>query len=291
MLRYFVAVAEERHFGRAAQRLHMAQPPLSQSIKQLERQLGTPLLTRTTRKVEVNAPGEMLLNRGRHLLAELDLLARDVRRVGMGLEGSVRLGFTGTMTYGLMPEVVRATGSDSLGIELMVSGEHLTPELEAQLLSRRIDIAVLRPPHDSELLEHLHITDEPLVAALPADSALTAHETLQMHDLVGVPLVGYPVQSAVSRTLAGSAQGALHYAHHVPETSTLLSLVSAGMGVGIVPESATALGLGGVVFRPIVDAPSIGLSLAWRKDETSAAVLRYIPFLREVILRARGERP
>ena len=106
-LRYFVAVAEEHHFGRAAQRLLIAQPPLSQQIRVLERSLGTELLTRTTRKVELKPAGELLLERGRRILAELDALEDEVKKVGDGLQGSLRIGFTGSTTYGLMPRVVR----------------------------------------------------------------------------------------------------------------------------------------------------------------------------------------
>lgn len=107
-LRYFIAVAEERHFGRAAVRLHMAQPPLSQQIRQLEDQLGTPLLVRTTRKVELTPAGQVLLDRGRVLLEELVKLESDVQQVGAGATGVLRVGFTGTATYRLMPIIVQS---------------------------------------------------------------------------------------------------------------------------------------------------------------------------------------
>ncbi|MCZ4136172.1 LysR family transcriptional regulator, partial [Escherichia coli] len=108
LLRYFVAVAEERHFGRAAARLHIAQPPLSQQIKQLEETLNTQLLIRTTRKVELTNAGELLLSRGRILLAELDQLSRDVRTVGEGALGVLRLGSTGSATSRIMPKLIEA---------------------------------------------------------------------------------------------------------------------------------------------------------------------------------------
>src|SRR6185312_2049444 len=102
-MRYFIAVAEEKHFGRAAQRLHMAQPPLSQQIKALEEQLGTQLLVRTTRKVDLTAAGELLLARARLLLAEIEKLEQDVKLVGQGASGVLRVGVSGTATYRLMP--------------------------------------------------------------------------------------------------------------------------------------------------------------------------------------------
>ncbi len=106
-LRYFVAVAEEKHFGRAADRLHMAQPPLSSQIKQLEAELGTLLLERTTRKVDLTEAGALLLERARQILADVEATTTDVAEVGRGAAGVVRLGFSGTATYRLMPEIVR----------------------------------------------------------------------------------------------------------------------------------------------------------------------------------------
>ena len=107
-LRYFIAVAEERHFGRAAQRLHMAQPPLSQQIRQLEEQLGTQLFERTTRRVELTPAGELLLDRGRRILRDLEELESDVAEVGAGAAGVIRIGLSGSATYRLLPTQVRA---------------------------------------------------------------------------------------------------------------------------------------------------------------------------------------
>ena len=106
-LRYFLAVAEEKHFGRAADRLHMAQPPLSSQIKQLEAELETLLLERTTRKVELTEAGALLMERARQILAEVEATKHDVAEVGRGAAGILRVGFAGTATYRLMPEIVR----------------------------------------------------------------------------------------------------------------------------------------------------------------------------------------
>ncbi|MDJ0347939.1 LysR substrate-binding domain-containing protein [Cryobacterium sp. PH29-G1] len=292
MLRYFVAVAEERHFGRAAERLNIAQPPLSQQIKRLENELGTVLLLRTTRRVELTTAGELLLARGKLLLSDAARLAEDVQKVGRGLEGSVRLGLTGSATYGLMPKIVRATAAALPELDLHVSGESLTPVLERQLLSGQIDVALLRPPVDSTNIKHTIIAYESLVAALPADSPLADRAELHLRDVTEGALVGYPANSSVSRVLDTEIRSAgqrPRYSNRVPETSTLISLVSAGLGMAIVPESAMALKLSGVLYRPIVDAPTVALATAWRSDETSDTVRRYVDFLRETIPTLLGE--
>ncbi|MCW3492655.1 LysR substrate-binding domain-containing protein [Microbacterium sp. SSM24] len=286
-LRYFIAVAEERHFGRAAERLMMAQPPLSQQIRRLENSLGTKLLNRTTRSVDMTAAGEVLLVRGRRLLEDLQRLETDVRRMGQGLQGTLRIGFTGSATYGLMPRVFRESASAFDGLALEVVGELLTPELTQRLVDHRLDVAVLRPPVDSAGVDWSPILEERLIAAIPSRSAMSRRERLSLTELASHPLVGYPEESSVSQTVAAEClrRGiALKVDQRVSETSTLLSLVAAGVGSAIVPESATALSLGHTSFREIVDAPSVQLAIAWRTGDESPVLQRYIPFLQKVIL-------
>jgi DNA-binding transcriptional LysR family regulator len=285
-LRYFVAVAEEEHFGRAAERLRMAQPPLSQQIRQMERTLGTQLLTRTTRKVELLPAGELLLERGRRILEELQSLESDVKRVGDGLQGTLRLGFTGAATYGIMPRVVRESSRAFEGLALAVSGELLTPQLVDGLLDFRIDIAVLRPPVSSTEIAHMVVAREPLVAALPSNSPVLDRAELRMVDFHDQVLVGYPESSTTAQIIAARwlELGARpRFAQRVSETSTLLSLVAAGVGLALVPESATSLNLGGTVFRRIEDAPEVELAIGWRAGDQSKAVQRFVPFLEEVV--------
>src|SRR6185312_1916440 len=173
-LRYFVAVAEERHFGRAAERLHMAQPPLSQQIKQLEEQLGTPLLTRTTRRVDLTPAGEMFL-------------AQDVRTVGEGATGVLRIGFTGTATYRLMPGIVASARERMPGLQLNVQGEMLTPEMEEALAEGRLDVAVLRPPVRSDAVELKFLEQDRLSVALPENHRLAARAELDLSELADEP--------------------------------------------------------------------------------------------------------
>lgn len=291
-LRYFVAVAEERHFGRAAQRLMIAQPPLSQQIRLLERSLGTELLTRTTRKVELKPAGELLLERGKRILLDLEALESDVRKVGAGLQGSLRIGFTGSTTYGLMPRVVREASRAFEGVTLTISGEMLTPQLVGELESHRLDVAVLRAPVPPAEITHITVASERTVAAIPSNSHLSERATLTFDDFADQVMVGYPEDSAMSQAISARLldRGLTpRYAHRVRETSALLALVAAGIGPALVPQSATSLNLGGTVYREVEDAPTTELAIAWRSNETAHLVERFVAFLEEFIRSAREE--
>ncbi len=166
-MRYFVAVAEERHFGRAAQRLHIAQPPLSQQIRRFEAELGEPLLYRTTRSVELSPAGEVLLERGREILAAVDAAVEDARRAARGEYGRLAIGFTGSSTYATLPAVAAALREQLPGVVLDLRGELLTPAQVTRLLDGTLDLGLLRPPvHDRDLRTEV-LSSESLVALEP----------------------------------------------------------------------------------------------------------------------------
>ena len=167
-LRYFVAVAEERHFGRAAARLHIAQPPLSQQIRRFEAELGEPLLYRTTRSVELSPAGEVLLERGREILAAVDAAIDDARRAARGEYGRLAVGFTGSSTYALLPALAAALRRELPGVVLDLRGELLTPAQVARLVDGALDLGLLRPPvHERELCTEV-LRSEPLDRGPPA---------------------------------------------------------------------------------------------------------------------------
>ena len=166
-LRYFVAVAEERHFGRAAERLHIAQPPLSQQIRRLEAELGVTLLHRTTRSVEVAPAGEVLLVRAREILSAVDGATEDTRRAARGEFGRLAVGFTGSATYELLPKLADALRHALPGVLLDLRGEMLTPAQVASLLDGTLDLGLLRPPVRERALAVEVVRREPLVAVLP----------------------------------------------------------------------------------------------------------------------------
>jgi DNA-binding transcriptional LysR family regulator len=278
-LRYFVAVAEERHFGRAALRLHMAQPPLSHQIKQLEEQLGTQLLVRTTRKVELTPAGELLLVRARGLLAEIDQLGQDVKLVGQGASGVLRVGVVGSATYRLMPRIVETAGSRLPGLKLHVLGEMLTPALEEALEENRIDVAVLRPPVRSGELELKFLEQDELVAALPEDHPLASRGSLELADLAGEKFVSYPRTSAVCGIFMDACRRVgfrPRIVQEASETSTLLAFVASGMGLALVPMTRRVFALQGTVLRPLRDAPAVDLALAWRRGSDSPLINNFV---------------
>lgn len=280
-LRYFAAVAETCHFGQAAERLHMAQPALSQAIRQLESELGAVLLTRTTRQVRLTPAGEFFHGEARRILHQLDGAISGVRRVAEGRRGLVRVGFTGTAAFTQLPRFARILQSRLPDVALEVHADLLTPAQTAGLRDGSLDLAVLRPPLSAGTpavgdLEVRTIESEPLVLALCADHRLAKKSEIALSDVSGEPFVFYSSQnSAVNDAVQRVCQAAgftPRREHEAPGTAVLLPLIAAGLGVALVPGSVRAVPLEGVVFRELPDAGSIELALAWRRDEPSALV-------------------
>jgi DNA-binding transcriptional LysR family regulator len=278
-LSYFIAVAEERHFGRAAKRLHMAQPPLSQQIRQLEELLGVRLLNRTTRQVELTAAGQVLLDRGRRLINELETLKLDVHQVGQGATGAIRVGFAGSATYGVMPPIVRRTKQVMPKLSLELHGEMLTPSMEEGLREGTLDAALLRPPVASPEIEYRIVAREPLVIAVPTFSLLADERPVAVSELHDQDFIAYPPESVLHRATAELCRQfgfQPRIAQVANETSTMLSFVAAGGGVAVVPASVRALTLEGVAYRQLENAPEVELAVAWRKDDRSALLHNFL---------------
>lgn len=278
-LNYFIAVAEERHFGRAAKRLHMAQPPLSQQIRQLEEHLGVRLFNRTTRKVDLTAAGQVLLERGCRIVNELEKLTTDVHQVGQGASGVLRVGFAGSATYGVMPPVSRRTKEIMPKLLLSLHGEMLTPSMEEGLREGTLDAAFLRPPVASPEIDHRLVAREPLVVALPSFSLLAEERPVAVSELQDQDFIAYPPESVLHRTTADLCRRAgfqPRITQVAGETSTMLSLVAAGGGVAIVPASMRALQLEGVAYRDLEDAPEVDLAVAWRRDDRSPLLRNFL---------------
>lgn len=278
-LNYFIAVAEERHFGRAARRLHMAQPPLSQQIRQLEEQLGVQLLNRTTRRVDLTAAGQELLTRGRHIVNAMETLQADVYQVGQGAAGVLRVGFSGSSTYGVMPPIVRRVKQVLPGLTLALRGEMLTPAMEAGLRDGTLDAALLRPPVASQEIEYRIVAREQLVVALPSFSPLAVGRPIAVHELQDHDFIAYPPESVLYRTTTDMCRREgfrPRIAQVIGETSTMLSFVAAGSGIAIVPESVRALQLEGVAYCALEGAPEVELAVAWRREDRSALLHNFL---------------
>lgn len=286
--RYFVAVAEERHFGRAAERLHMAQPPLSTAIRQLEGELGVALFHRTTRRVDLTDAGRAYLERVRGILGEVDEAAHHARQVAAGAVGHLTLGCVGSATYSLLPTLSRHLATELPGIDFSFRGEMLAPDQVEALRSGAIDVALLRPPvADPSLAVHVLRRDR-LVVALPAEHPLADRTEVRAADLAGLDLIVHSADrhSVMHDVVFGVLREAgvdPHVRHEVGETSTLITLVAGGLGVAVVPEPVTALALNGVVYRPLVrPATAVELSVAYRTDRNEPHLARAVGVIRRL---------
>jgi len=207
-LRYFVAVAEELHFGRAAERLHIAQPPLSKQVRELEAELGVTLLRRTTRRVELAPAGEVLLERAREILAAVDAATQDTQRAARGELGRLAVGFVGSATYALLPALAAALRSALPGVVLDLRGELLTPAQVTSLLDGTLDLGLLRPPVRQPELAVEVVRWEPLIAVLPQTHPLATADAVPIEKLSAEPFYEVMAQKK-AKTTAGLTRGSL----------------------------------------------------------------------------------
>jgi DNA-binding transcriptional LysR family regulator len=277
-LRSFAVLAEERHFGRAAARLHIAQPALSQQIKQLERELGIALFTRSTRRVETTEAGRRFAEHARTVLGDVARAETDLELLASGRAGRVSVGFVGTATYDVLPRVAREVRRELPDVELELRGELLSPQLVAGLAGRTYDLALLRPdPVGDGGVRLRRLRSEPLVAVLPAHHPLAGRRRIDLARLAGEPFVTHPSghrSSMHAEVLRACAAAGFEPAAvtEVGETATLVVFVAAGLGVALVPEPVRSLGLDGVSYVALTNAPTVELALASRAEELSPAV-------------------
>ena len=292
--RQFVTLAEELHFSRAASRLHMTQPPLTQAIQGLERAIGVPLFARTRRSVALTPAGAALLAPARRLLAAAEALPRVAQAAAAGLAGQLRLAFVSTITYGPLPEWLRSFRGAHPKVALQLREATLDVQLQA-FDADEIDAGfVLHAPGAAPPgFAAWRAEDEPLAMALPEAHPAAAAATLALADIAAEPLVIFPrliAPSLYDAVLAAyRAHGATpHIGQEAIQMQTIVNLVSAGMGVAWVPESVMQLQRPGVVYRPVADA---GLrcetSLIWR--EPAAPVVQR--FVEHVIAQRAADRP
>ncbi|MEV5541295.1 LysR family transcriptional regulator [Saccharopolyspora shandongensis] len=278
-LESFVAVAETLHYGRAAERLSMTQPPLSRRIQLLERELDVELFDRTGRAVRLTAAGRAFLGDARRILGLSEQATLSVRRVPAGEIGTVALGFTASSAHSVLDAVVGAIRTRLPGVDLVLRERVSGIQLE-ELRSGELDLGLVRPPVSGRELEHLPLHREALLAAIPAGHLLAAPgRVLHVRDLDGQPFVMYSPTEAryFHEVLVGvfrSAGIAPRYVHHLTQVHTILALVRAGLGLALVPQAAEALGLDGVALRPVagIDGEPVELVAAWRANDDNPAL-------------------
>ena len=280
-LRYFIAVAEELHFRRAAARLHISQPPLSQQIRALEDELGFALLTRTRRRVELTAAGESFLRDARTLLGELQGAVATARRIDAGQTGRLRINFVGSALFSIVPGTVERFRRSRPAVELELRERPTLDQLRA-VRAGSVDVGLVRPPieDDGELRVHT-VLRERTVAALPNGHSLAGLSRVPLRRLATEPLVLFPRDQAPgyhdllidALAGAGAAPRVIQYA---PEMLTIVGLVAAGTGVSLVPESVQRLGLEGVTYRPVAGAPRSELVAITRAADQAALVAAFV---------------
>jgi DNA-binding transcriptional LysR family regulator len=284
-LQYFVTVAETRHFGRAAERLHMAQSPLSQAIRQLESQVGATLFDRTTRRVELTPAGEAFLRDARRLLDAVEAAQNRVQLIGDGRAGLLRVGATGLAAFRSLPRLARIAARELPGLVLRFRPDLLTPAQELALEEDRIDLAVLRPPLRHAGLSARLIARERLVLAAPAGHGLTGNGAVRLAELREEDFVVYSAPDSVVNTVVTQACLSAGFlprrTHEAGEVSILLTMVAAGLGVAVLPESVQALHVDGVRFVAVEDDVYVDLALAWRTDDPSPALARLLQALED----------
>src|SRR3954447_4889255 len=279
-LRAFAALAEERHFGRAAERLHIAQPALSQQVKQLEREFGVELVSRTTRRVELTEAGRRFAEHCHAVLGSVDRASTDMAQVASGQAGRVAVGFIGTATYDLLPLAAREVRDALPMVRLDLHGELLSPALLDGLLDGSYDLVVLRPDGlDRSAADLRVLRTERLVAVLPADHPLAGRTRIGFAALAGGPFVihfsGHR-SSMHERVLAACAAAGFRPPSitEVGETATLVVFVAAGLGVALVPSPVRSLARAGVACAELPEPATIDLALATRSGEASPAIQR-----------------
>lgn len=282
-LRYFHAVAQTKHFGQAAQRLHMAQSPLSQAIRQLESQLGVELFDRTTRRVELTPAGEALLRDTQRILDTVDEAQERVRHVGAGGAGLLRVGVTGLAAYRYLPRLARITARELPDLDLRFKPDLLSRVQELALAEGRIDLAILRPPLRRRDLALRLIASERFVLAVPTNHRLVGEEPVALAELSEESFVLYGSADSVMEAAVVTACAAAGFiprrAQEVTETSIMLTLVAAGLGIALLPESVHALRVDGVRYVQVADDIQIDLALSWRDSDSGPVLHRVLDAL------------
>jgi DNA-binding transcriptional LysR family regulator len=292
-LRYFIAVAEELHFGRAAARLHIAQPPLSQQIRRLEEELQTPLLRRTSRHVDLTTAGRLFLPEAKQTVAQADRAARIVRRASQGEIGQLFVGCTPWADFTSGPQVIRGFGKRHPHVEVELQSLSSAEQISA-LEDGRLDVGILRPPVRSRALLTEPLLTERLVVAFPRGHRFAAHRQVPWRDLSGEAYVllsrrRAPTFDRIVSQACADAGLTLNVRYEVDNPQAVLALVAAGLGVSLAPATFAALKSTGIAYRGLRPVgPVLRTIIAWRRDAGSPLVQRFLRVARDI---TRSRRP
>lgn len=281
-LRYFVTVAEELHFGRAAQKLHISQPPLSMQIRALENELGVTLLNRTQRHVSLTQAGNSLLGEARHILARVEQAVLTTKRAGRGEIGELAIGFISVADYNVLPVVLREFRRRFPLVKLTLR-ESTTDAQIRDLAAGRIDVGFVLPPINEPSLESVPILREPLIAALPERHPLARKPgKLALEKLKDAPFILFPRPNAPGLyddvvSCCKAAGFSPRVEQEAIQMQTIVSLVSAELGVALIPASLTNLRRTGVTYKSLQGgSPLTEIHLVWRHGDDLPALRVFV---------------
>ncbi|GAB3182621.1 LysR family transcriptional regulator [Nesterenkonia halophila] len=283
-LHYFLAVADELHFGRAAARLHISQPPLTVHIRRLETELEVPLFDRSTRRVALTAEGAAFREQVQRLLSGLDEAVTEVRDIRTGHRGRARAGFVSSASYRLIPAAVRRVREAEPGITLdlmpLPSGEQIE-----ELVEGRLDLGLLRDPQAQPGLMVEELLTEPLAAVLPSGHPLAERTVVRPADLAAEPLVLFPYRSmpgyvSTVQSLLQTATAAPQVVQRAVNQENILGLVAAGVGVSVLPGSISAAHGPNIATRPLDTGLRTQVAAVYPTSAMNTAAARFLDELR-----------
>ncbi len=292
-LRYFVTVAEELHFGRAAQRLHMAQPPLSRQIQVLEAELGFQLFERSRRRVELTPAGNALLSGARQVFDTLDVAIHDARSASAGESGRLVVGYPSSLAYSGLTELLRAFRTRFPGVDMTLRELSPGEQIDA-LKAGNLDVGFVRSSLDDPSLVAERVRKEALMVVLPDDHPLCSKRVIPLAALAQEPFVLFPRARgpAYFDQLMALCRAAGFTPRIVQEAAQLdiISMVAAGFGISIMPSSMRNFHRPGLSFRPILGTPQVELLIVWRHQNLSPALHKFLDLVRILGVDRRGPR-
>jgi len=288
-LKYFIAVAEELHFGRASKRLNISQPPLSQQIMQLEKEIGVQLFSRTNRRVEITPAGLVFLEEARRIMALSDDAVRRTIRADKGEIGRLAVGYIGSANYSLLPQVIREFRKRFQDVDVSLAELNTSNQIEA-LRDGRIHVGFLRPPQgiENEGLSLETVFSEPLMVAMPQNHHIKGKTAISLHMLAKEPFIMIPRQRGPGFfdyiiALCQKEGFSPHIALEASQFHTIIGLVAAEIGIAIVPATMQRSRFKGVVFRMIAGEAETVLKMAWVTNNQSLVLHNFLDVAREVV--------
>ncbi len=286
-LRYFLCLAEELHFGRAAKKLHIAQPPLSQQIRQLEEELGLQLFERTKRRVQLTAAGAVFANAMQAVMSQIEQGVQAAQQASRGELGQLVIGFVGSSAYNVLPSILQTFRARFPQVNLTLH-ELTTAQQQQWFKTGQIDVGLARPPILDDAIECRVLLRESLVVALPETHPLAKRRKVSQSELAKESFILFPRQASpgLYDHIIGLCQQAgfsPHVTQEAIQMQTSVSLAAAGMGIAIVPESLQNLRRTGVIYRPFKEpTPQAEIGAVWRKDGVSPVLQRFLDTIFEI---------